>query len=30
MDKIKKVKLTPAACGLDLGDGSERADDLSF
>mgnify|MGYP000675934567 CR=1 FL=1 len=22
MDKIKKVKLTPAACGLDLGDGS--------
>ena len=26
MDKIKKVKLTPAACGLDLGDGSERAE----
>ena len=26
MDKIKKITLTPARCGLDLGDGSERAE----
>lgn len=26
MDKIKKITLTPACCGLDLGDGSERAE----
>ena len=26
MNKLNKVTLTPATCGLDLGDGSERAE----
>lgn len=29
MDKLKKVSLHPAKCGIDLGDGSERAEYVS-